>query len=111
MTILDRTYTLTFTHEEALSLRMASNETGSGWTTRGHEARAAGLDEDAETCFRIAARYSAIWDRIAAAMNAPAPARPAPDWRDRYGRPLVEDAPAPACETFAAPRGDNGGLL
>jgi hypothetical protein len=26
--------------------------------------------------------------------------RPAPDWRDRYGRPLVEDAPAPApcCE-------------
>jgi hypothetical protein len=129
MTILDRTITLTFTLEEALSLRIACNETGSNWTTRGLEASANG--EDAETCYRISARYSAIWDRIAEAMNAPAPApAPAPccefhrtggaytltcggdnghGWRDRYGRPLVETAPA--CETFAAPRGDNGGLL
>jgi hypothetical protein len=52
---------------------MAVNETGSGWTTRGHEAHMAGDKEGAETCFRIAARYSAIWDRVADAMNAPAP--------------------------------------
>jgi hypothetical protein len=113
MTILDRTITLTFTHEEALSLRIGCNETGSGWTSRAHEAREAGLNDDADTFLRIAARYSAIWDRIAAAMNAPAPAPDprlawfddapapetpsqfvdrvnAPDWRDRYGRPLVE---------------------
>jgi hypothetical protein len=74
MTDWNSNITLTVSRSDALSIRIACNETGSAWTTRGHEDRAAGNDEGADTCFRLAAGYSRIWDMVAKAMDAPAPA-------------------------------------
>lgn len=62
--------TITVSYEDALTLRIACNVDGSNWTTKGHEANAAGDRADADTCFRLAAIRSRLWETIAEAMRA-----------------------------------------
>lgn len=62
--------TLTFTHDEALDIRLALSAASSSWHTKGREARARDSNQEAQSCDAIGDGYARMWTRIHDAMEA-----------------------------------------
>jgi hypothetical protein len=90
--------TLTLTDDDCLNVRMALNATAIHWGEVATAARNEGRQIDADTCERIRSDYHRLWDAVNVAQEAArkAPA-PAPEWRDRYGRPLAAEGASCKC--------------
>jgi hypothetical protein len=62
--------TLVLTDGECLTVRMALNAAGMEWGNKAAAARAAGDDVDADTCERLRADHSRLWELVQGAQEA-----------------------------------------
>ena len=76
--------TLVLTDGECLTVRMALNAAGMEWGNRSAAARKAGDDVDADTCERLRADHSRLWELVQGAQEA---GGRAPDWMARREAP------------------------
>jgi hypothetical protein len=67
---MDRQITITVPYNDGLDMRLALNAAAMEWSAKAAKAREAGDTIDADTCGRIAAGYSRLWEVVQAAMDA-----------------------------------------
>jgi hypothetical protein len=68
---MDKLVNLTLTDDECVDVRMALNCAAMSWGDRASAALARGDKIDADTCQNIRSGYHQLWEKVAAAQEAP----------------------------------------